>query len=85
MTYPLDHDARITCADCGWLHPTGDCRAAVSGLVVGVTRRYSPVRDLKRRCEAYRPLPHHRDQRTGEQRWPWLRATLTDQRARAAA
>lgn len=82
---PRDHDARITCAACNWLHPVGDCRAADSGLLVATARRYSPVRDLKRRCEAYTPMPHDRNQRTGEQRWPWLRDTLARQAARGAA
>ena len=33
---------------------------------------YSPIQDMKKRCEGFQPKGHIPDQRGGEERWPWL-------------
>jgi hypothetical protein len=52
------------------------CLAAARGeLPFVVSRRYSPVPDLGRRCERFLPKSADPDQRTGRERWPGLKET----------
>jgi hypothetical protein len=63
-------DNRIICKQC--VNLTGRrCFAAARGEIVA-SRNLEPIRDLRRRCEAFRPLPADPDQRTGAERWPGL-------------
>ena len=59
-----------TCEDCRNLTTLRD--RSGSRRCTAATRRYNPVPDVGRRCENFRPLPRHPDQRTGRERWPWL-------------
>lgn len=43
----------VTCLDCLNLGSNGQCRAAATGELEGVWRRYSPAVDVYRRCECY--------------------------------
>jgi hypothetical protein len=60
-----------TCDLCGNLTETGRCSAAARREIVAM-RSYEPVRDMPKRCEAYKPLPDDPDQRPGRERWPGL-------------
>lgn len=60
-----------TCDLCGNLTETGRCSAAARREIVAM-RGYEPVRDLPKRCEAYKPPPDDPDQRPGRERWPGL-------------
>lgn len=64
----LDGDNRRRCADCGNLNERGLCLAAHRGEIVA-SRSYTPIRELLRRCEGFRPLPNDPDQRTAWDRW----------------
>lgn len=66
-SYP---DDRRTCGQCFNLLK-GRCQAARRGEIAA-SRSYEPVRDLPRRCEAYRPKPDEADRRSGLERWPGL-------------
>jgi len=63
-----DGDNRRRCTDCGNLNERGLCLAAHRGEIVA-SGTYTPVRDLLRRCEGFRPLPDDPDQRTAWDRW----------------
>lgn len=63
-----DNDNRRRCAECGNLNERGLCLAAVSGEIVA-SHIYTPIRDLLRRCEGFKPMPNDPDQRTGRDRW----------------
>lgn len=63
-------DDRRTCGQCFNLLK-GRCQAARRGEIAA-SRSYEPVRDLPRRCEAYRPKPDEADRRSGLERWPGL-------------
>ncbi|WP_310451368.1 hypothetical protein [Sulfuritalea sp.] len=63
-----DGDNRRRCTDCGNLNERGLCLAAHRGEIVA-SRSYTPIRELLRRCEGFRPLPDDPDQRTAWDRW----------------
>lgn len=63
-----DGDNRRRCTDCGNLNERGLCLAAHRGEITA-SRSYTPIRDLPRRCEGYRPLPDDHDQRSAWDRW----------------
>ena len=63
-------DDRRTCDQCANLIARR-CQAAKRGEIVA-SRNYEPIRDLPRRCEAYRPKPDEADRRSGLERWPGL-------------
>lgn len=65
-------DDRVTCATCLNLAAAGRCLAAARGQIPCASPQYSPIPELKRRCEAYRPHRMDPDQRTGTERWPGL-------------
>jgi hypothetical protein len=65
-------DERRYCTECGNLTEDGRCLAAYRREIVA-SRSYSPVRDLLRRCEGFKPLPTDPDQRHGRDKWGWLR------------
>ena len=72
---PTDADDRRTCQQCTSLSPDGRCRAAGRGELPYVASRiYSPVLDVPKRCEGYRPTAADPDQRPGVERWPGLKA-----------
>jgi hypothetical protein len=60
-----------TCDLCGNLTEGGRCDAAARREIVAM-RGYEPVRDMPKRCEAYKPPPDDPDQRPGMERWPGL-------------
>ena len=64
-------DNRRRCVECLNLNDSGVCLAASRGEFVAA-RWYSPIRDLPRRCEGYKPMPQDADQRPGRERWAWL-------------
>lgn len=67
-----DGDNRRRCTECGNLGTDrGNCFAAQRGEIVA-TRTYTPVRDILRRCEGFKPLPTDPDQRHGRDKWGWL-------------
>jgi hypothetical protein len=68
-THPADADDRRSCTACAHLSPGGTCGAAWAR-----GRRYSPMLDPPRRCAEFRPKASGPDQRSGRERWPWLRA-----------
>ncbi len=52
---------------------TRRCRAAARRELPFVASRvYSPVLDVPRRCEGFKPKPGDADQRNGRERWPSL-------------
>jgi hypothetical protein len=64
-------DDRRRCAHC--LNLRGKvCGIAEPGGLVSARRGYTPVDDLPRRCEGYRPCPDDPDRRPGTERWPGL-------------
>lgn len=63
-----DGDNRRRCTDCDNLNERGLCLAAHRGEIKA-SRSYTPIRDLLRRCEGFRPLPDDPDQRTAWDRW----------------
>ena len=63
-----DGDNRRRCTDCGNLGERGLCLAAHRGEIAA-SRGYTPIRDLLRRCEAFKPLPGDPDQRPAWDRW----------------
>lgn len=71
-------DDRVTCAECQH-HQRGQCGA---WLRLGAVRNYSPIADLPRRCDAFRPLLNALDQREGFQRWPTLDRRIVTKEAR---
>jgi hypothetical protein len=67
-----DGDNRRYCTECGNLGTDrGICYAAQRGEIV-TNRSYTPVRDILRRCEAFKPLPSDPDQTLGRDKWGWL-------------
>ena len=64
-------DGLRTCDLCGNLTEAGRCSAAARREIVAM-RGYEPVRDMPKRCEAYKPPPDDPDQRPGAERWPGL-------------
>lgn len=64
-------DDRITCDECRNLHMMGNCLAARRRELVAASG-YTPIRGMKRRCEAFAPRPEAADQRNGRERWPGL-------------
>jgi hypothetical protein len=62
-------DDRINCTDCVRHDSTGRCGGWKE---LGASSDYHPVLEPLRRCEAFIPMPHLKDQRTGKQRWPGL-------------
>jgi len=56
------------CTECGNLNERGLCLAAYRGEIKA-SRSYTPIRDLLRRCEGFKPLPDDPDQRTAWDRW----------------
>lgn len=64
-------DNRRRCTECGNLGERGICLAAQRGEIV-VSRNYTPVRDILRRCEGFKPLPNDPDQTPGRIKWAWL-------------
>ena len=67
-----DVDDRRTCATCTQIGKAGTCNAARTGAIVA-SRLYEPNRGIPRRCEGYQPDRTDPDQRTGMQRWPFLK------------
>ena len=63
-----DNDNRRRCTECSNLNERGLCLAAVSGEIVA-SHIYTPIRDLLRRCEGFKPMPSDTDQRNGRDRW----------------
>ncbi len=63
-----DGDNRRRCTDCGNLNERGLCLAAHRGEIKA-SRSYTPIRELLRRCEGFKPLPDDPDQRTAWDRW----------------
>lgn len=63
-----DGDNRRRCTDCDNLNERGLCLAAYRGEIVA-SRSYTPIRELLRRCEGFKPLPDDPDQRTAWDRW----------------
>ncbi len=63
-------DLRI-CELCGNLTEAGRCSAAARREIVAMPS-YQPIRDMPKRCEAYKPPPDDPDQRPGAERWPGL-------------
>ncbi len=61
-------DNRRRCTECGNLNERGLCLAAYRGEITA-SRSYTPIRDVLRRCECFRPLPTDPDQRTAWDRW----------------
>ena len=61
-------DDRIHCTDCAHLRGRVCAQAAMIGAIKG----YTPVLNIARRCEGFKPLATASDQRTGAQRWPSL-------------
>lgn len=66
-----DGDNRRRCTECGNLGERGICLAAQRGEIVA-SRSYTPVRDILRRCEGFKPLPSDPDQTPGRIKWAWL-------------
>lgn len=64
-------DDRRRCTECGNLGERGVCLAAHRGEIAA-SRSYSPMRDILRRCEGFKPLPFDPDQRHGRDKWAWL-------------
>lgn len=64
-----DSDDRMTCRECRNRSWAGVCRAAAE---LTAAPSYSPDPAIRRRCEAFQPMPSNPDQRTGAQRWPGL-------------
>lgn len=67
----LAGDNRRRCIECGNLSERGQCLAAQRGEIVA-SRSYTPIRDLLRRCEGFKPLPSDPDQTPGRFKWGWL-------------
>ncbi len=65
-------DDRRYCTECENLNDGGRCLAAARREIVA-SRAFTPVRDLLRRCEGFKPLPGDPDQRHGWDKWGWLR------------
>lgn len=63
-----DGDNRRRCTDCDNLNERGLCLAAHRGEIKA-SRSYTPIRELLRRCEGFRPLPDDPDQRAAWDRW----------------
>lgn len=62
-------DDRRCCNQCANLTDRGLCLAAKRGELIS-SRRYSPVQDVPRRCNAYLPGSNDKDRRPGRVRWP---------------
>lgn len=73
-------DNRRRCTECGNLNERGLCLAAYRGEITA-SRSYTPIRDILRRCEGFKPLPTDPDQRTAWDRW----GTIWSDPARPAA
>jgi hypothetical protein len=69
-----DGDNRRRCTNCGNLNERGLCLAAHRGEIAA-SRSYTPIRDLLRRCEGFKPLPDDPDQRTAWDRWGTIYGT----------
>jgi hypothetical protein len=65
-------DNRRRCTECDNLNERGICLAAARGEIA-VSRSYTPMRDILRRCEGFAPLPTDPDQTPGSVKWAWLR------------
>jgi len=66
-------EQRRSCTQCTNLMPTGVCLAARRGEIkAGST--YRPVLDILRRCTGYMPNYDDHDRRTGNERWPSMKA-----------
>ncbi len=61
-------DDRIHCTDCANLRG----RICAQAAMLGASHGYTPVLNIARRCEGFKPRPEALDQRTGAQRWPSL-------------
>jgi hypothetical protein len=69
-TIAWTEDDRRCCIHC--LNLRGEvCGIAEPGGLVSARRGYTPILDLPRRCEGYRPCPDDPDRRPGMERWHW--------------
>jgi hypothetical protein len=66
---PPSYDDRIKCRQCAHLRGFQCTQAAA----LGAARGYTPIPDIPRRCERFKPPATDDDQRTGAQRWPNLK------------
>lgn len=68
-------DDRVRCeTDCDrYLPHSKGCEAALRGEYVGVPTRHTPVLNVPRRCEYFRPHQGAEDQRSAAERWPGFR------------
>ena len=71
-----DGDNRRRCTECGNLNERGLCLAAVRGEITA-SRSYTPLRDILRRCDGFKPSPRDPDQRPGWDRWGTIYVDVT--------
>lgn len=68
-------DGMITCRQCANRRYDGVCKVAEPkvGALIVANHGYIPDALIPRRCEGYQPKAGETDQRTGMQRWRWLK------------